>query len=115
MAQTTDGRGDDDRGKLRPQIPAPVDEQQIIDAQHKVDRLMTMIAETYETTLVRNVRLEDLDMRSTDLFRDAEKMKNMAHKMHDKFFWQDSKSKAWCAVRAVIVHNEDRSFIVPPS
>lgn len=112
MAQTNNGSGDDDRAKLRSPIPAPVDEQQIIDAQNKVDRLMTMIAETYETSLVRNVRLEDLDMRSTDLFRDAEKMKNMAHKMHDKFFWQESKSNARYAIRPFVVSNDNRPFIV---
>lgn len=71
-------------------IPSLVDEQQIANAQEKVDRLMTVLAETYEKTLVRNLHLEDLDMRSSDLFRDAEKMKNMAHKMQDKFFWEDS-------------------------
>ena len=52
---------------------------------------MNIITDTYEKTLVRNLHLEELDMRSTDLFRDAEKMKNMAHKMQDKFFWEDSK------------------------
>ncbi|UJR30857.1 hypothetical protein I4U23_018372 [Adineta vaga] len=81
--------GGDDRGKLFKQIPTPVDEQQIANAQDKVDRLMNAITDTYEKTLVRNLRLEELDMRSTDLFRDAEKMKNMAHKMQDKFFWED--------------------------
>lgn len=90
MALTNDGSGDD-RGKLYKQIPTPVDEQQIANAQNKVDRLMNVITDTYEKTLVRNLRLEELDMRSTDLFRDAEKMKNMAHKMQDKFFWEDSK------------------------
>ncbi|CAF4950979.1 unnamed protein product, partial [Rotaria magnacalcarata] len=83
------GGGDDDRGTFHRQIPTPIDENQIAKAQDKVDRLMSMIADTYERTLVRNIRLEELDMRSTDLFRDAEKMKNMAHKMHDKFFWED--------------------------
>jgi TolA-binding protein len=68
-------------------------EQQLTNAQDKVDRLMSIITDTYENTLVRNLRLEELDMRSTDLFRDAEKMKNMAHKMQDKFFWEDSKWK----------------------
>jgi hypothetical protein len=92
MAYANDGSGDD-RGKLFKQIPTPVDEQQITNAQDKVDRLMSIITDTYENTLVRNLRLEELDMRSTDLFRDAEKMKNMAHKMQDKFFWEDSKWK----------------------
>jgi hypothetical protein len=81
------GSGDD-----RTLIPSPVDEQQIANAQEKVDRLMNIISETYERTLTRNIHLEELDMRSSDLFRDAEKMKNMAHKMQDKFFWEDSKS-----------------------
>ncbi|CAF2499050.1 unnamed protein product [Rotaria sp. Silwood2] len=88
MSYVNDGSGDD-RGKYFKQIPTPVDEQQISNAQDKVDRLMSIITDTYEKTLVRNLRLEELDMRSTDLFRDAEKMKNMAHKMHDKFFWED--------------------------
>ncbi|CAF0911122.1 unnamed protein product [Adineta steineri] len=84
------GSGDvDDRRKFSKQIPTPVDEQQIANAQNKVDRLMNVITDTYEKTLIRNLRLEELDMRSTDLFRDAEKMKNMAHKMQDKFFWED--------------------------
>lgn len=87
MALSTEGAGGDDRIL----IPSPVDEQQIAHAQEKVDRLMNIISDTYEKTLVRNLRLEDLDMRSSDLFRDAEKMKNMAHKMQDKFFWEDSK------------------------
>ena len=86
MALSTEGGGDD-----RIVIPSPVDEQQIAHAQEKVDRLINIISDTYEKTLVRNLRLEDLDMRSSDLFRDAEKMKNMAHKMQDKFFWEDSK------------------------
>jgi hypothetical protein len=90
MALTNDGSGDD-RGKFSKQIPTPIDEQQIANAQMKVDRLMNVITDTYEKTLVRNLRLEELDVRSTDLFRDAEKMKNMAHKMQDKFFWEDSK------------------------
>ncbi|CAF3152624.1 unnamed protein product [Rotaria socialis] len=81
--------GGGDQGTLHRQIPTPIDEKQIAKAQDKVDRLMSIIADTYERTLVRNIRLEELDMRSTDLFRDAEKMKNMAHKMHDKFFWED--------------------------
>ena len=85
---TNGGGGGDDRIL----IPSPVDEQQIANAQEKVDRLMNIISETYERTLTRNVHLEELDMRSSDLFRDAEKMKNMAHKMQDKFFWEDSKS-----------------------
>ncbi|CAF4456298.1 unnamed protein product, partial [Adineta steineri] len=83
------GDVDDHRGKFSKQIPTPVDEQQIANAQNKVDRLMNVITDTYEKTLIRNLRLEELDMRSTDLFRDAEKMKNMAHKMQDKFFWED--------------------------
>jgi hypothetical protein len=86
MALVNDGSGDD-----RGEIPTLVDEQQIANAQEKVDRLMNIITDTYEKTLVRNLRLEELDMRSTDLFRDAEKMKNMAHKMQDKYFWEDSK------------------------
>lgn len=90
MSQINDGSGDD-RQKLWRTIPKPVNEQQIANAQMKVDQLMNLISDTYEKTLIRNLRLEDLDMRSTDLFRDAEKMKNMAHKMHDKFFWEDSK------------------------
>jgi hypothetical protein len=90
MALVNDGSGDE-RGIFSKQIPTPVDEQQIANAQDKVDRLMNIITDTYEKTLVRNLRLEELDMRSTDLFRDAEKMKNMAHKMQDKFFWEDSK------------------------
>ncbi|CAF0939425.1 unnamed protein product [Rotaria sp. Silwood1] len=88
MSYANNGSGDD-RVKYFKQIPTPVDEQQIANAQDKVDRLMNIITDTYEKTLVRNLRLEELDMRSTDLFRDAEKMKNMAHKMHDKFFWED--------------------------
>jgi len=80
-------------GDYHMQIPSLVDEQQIANAQEKVDRLMTILAETYEKTLVRNLHLEDLDVRSSDLFRDAEKMKNMAHKMQDKFFWEDSKHR----------------------
>ena len=91
MAFANDSGGGDDRGKFSKQIPTPIDEQQIANAQVKVDRLMNIITDTYEKTLVRNLRLEELDMRSTDLFRDAEKMKNMAHKMQDKFFWEDSK------------------------
>jgi len=90
MALMNDGSGDD-REKFSKQIPTPIDEQQIANAQMKVDRLMNVITDTYEKTLVRNLRLEELDVRSTDLFRDAEKMKNMAHKMQDKFFWEDSK------------------------
>jgi hypothetical protein len=90
MAFVNDGSGDE-RNLFSKQIPTPVDEQQIANAQDKVDRLMNIITDTYEKTLVRNLRLEELDMRSTDLFRDAEKMKNMAHKMQDKFFWEDSK------------------------
>lgn len=89
MALTIDGSGDDQE-KYFKQIPKPVDEQQIANAQEKVDRLINIITDTYEKTLIRNVHLEELDMRSTDLFRDAEKMKNMAHKIHDKFFWEDS-------------------------
>ena len=89
MAFANDGIGDE-HGKYFKQIPTPVDEQQIANAHDKVDRLMSIITDTYEKALVRNVRLEELDMRSTDLFRDAEKMKNMAHKMHDKFFWENS-------------------------
>ncbi|CAF0851060.1 unnamed protein product [Adineta ricciae] len=88
MSYVNDGGGDD-RSKLFQQLPTPVDEQQIASAQNKVNRLMNAITDTYERTLVRNLRLEELDMRSTDLFRDAEKMKNMAHKMQDKFFWED--------------------------
>lgn len=91
MIRSYDGRGDN-REKNYQQIPAPVDEKQIANAQDKVDRLMNMITDTYEKTLFRNIRLEELDMRSTNLFHDAEKMKNMAHKIHDKFFWEDSKS-----------------------
>jgi hypothetical protein len=87
MALINDRSGGDDRT----QIPSPVDEQQIAHAQEKVDRLMNIISETYEKTLTRNLHLEELDIRSSDLFRDAEKMKNMAHKMQDKFFWEDSK------------------------
>ena len=90
MSYVNDGGGDD-RNKLFQQLPTPVNEQQIANAQNKVNRLMNAITDTYEKTLVRNLRLEELDMRSTDLFRDAEKMKNMAHKMQDKFFWEDSK------------------------
>ena len=89
MAHINDGSGDE-QSRLWKQLPSPVDEQQIANAQAKVDRMMTLISDTYEKTLVRNLRLEELDMRSTDLFRDAEKMKNMAHKMQDKFFWEDS-------------------------
>jgi hypothetical protein len=88
MALINDGSSGDNRTL----IPSPVDEQQIANAQEKVDRLMNIISETYEKTLTRNLHLEELDMRSSDLFRDAEKMKNMAHKMQDKFFWEDSKS-----------------------
>lgn len=88
MALSTEGGGG---GDDRIFIPSPVDEQQIAHAQEKVDRLINVISDTYEKTLMRNLRLEDLDMRSSDLFRDAEKMKNMAHKMQDKFFWEDSK------------------------
>lgn len=91
MALPNEGAGDE-RGPLWTHIPTPVDEQQIANAQTKVDRLMHVISDAYEKTLVRNLRLEELDMRSTDLFRDAEKMKNMTTKMHDKFFWEDSKS-----------------------
>jgi hypothetical protein len=86
MSFMNDGSSGDNK-----EIPTLVDEQQIANAQDKVDKLMNIITDTYEKTLVRNVHLEELDMRSTDLFRDAEKMKNMAHKMQDKFFWEDSK------------------------
>jgi hypothetical protein len=94
MAVANEGGGDE-RGQFWQQIPTPVDEQQIANAQNKVDRLMHVISDAYEKTLVRNLRLEELDMRSTDLFRDAEKMKNMAHKMQDKFFWEDSESASF--------------------
>lgn len=90
MSLTNESGGGGGGGDDRIFVPSPVDEQQIANAQEKVDRLMNMISETYEKTLVRNLHLEDLDMRSSDLFRDAEKMKNMAHKMQDKFFWEDS-------------------------
>lgn len=90
--QLNDGSGDE-REKIWRTIPSPVNEQRIANAQMKVDRLMNLVNDTYEKTLMRNLHLEDLDSRSNDLFRDAEKMKNMAHKMHEKFFWQDSKSK----------------------
>jgi hypothetical protein len=91
MIVVNDGSSGDDREMFPKEIPTLVDEQQIANAQDKVDRLMNIITDTYEKTLIRNLRLEELDMRSTDLFRDAEKMKNMAHKMQDKFFWEDSK------------------------
>lgn len=91
MSLTNESGGGGAGGDDRLFIPTPVDEQQIANAQEKVDRLINIISETYEKTLVRNLHLEDLDMRSSDLFRDAEKMKNMAHKMQDKFFWEDSK------------------------
>lgn len=94
MAHINDGSGDD-QSRLWKEIPSPVDEQQIANAQAKVDRMMTLISDAYEKTLVRNLRLEELDVRSTDLFRDAEKMKNMAHKMQDKFFWEDSELIRW--------------------
>ena len=89
MSQINDGSGDE-RQKLWRTVPSPVNEQRIANAQMKVDHLMNLINETYEKTLIRNLHLEDLDVRSSDLFRDAEKMKNMAHKMQDKFFWEDS-------------------------
>ena len=90
MSPMNDGGGGDERPKLWRTIPPPVNEQQIANAQMKVDHLVHLINETYEKTLLRNLHLENLDMRSSDLFRDAEKMKNMAHKMQDKFFWEDS-------------------------
>lgn len=90
MSPGNDGGGGDDRQKLWRTVPPPVNEQQIANAQMKVDHLINLINDTYEQTLVRNLHLENLDMRSSDLFRDAEKMKNMAHKMQDKFFWEDS-------------------------
>lgn len=92
MSLINDGSSGDDRDLFSKNIPTLVDEQQIANAQEKVDKLMNIISDTYEKTLVRNLHLEQLDIRSTDLFRDAEKMKNMAHKMQDKFFWDDSKS-----------------------
>jgi hypothetical protein len=91
MTHVVDNSSGDARRQYLKDIPSPVNEQQIVNAQTKVDRLMNLISDTYEKTLVRNLRLEELDVRSTDLFRDAEKMKNMAQKMHDKFFWEDSK------------------------
>jgi hypothetical protein len=101
MTFINDGSGDD-REIFSKEIPTLINEQQIANAQDKVDKLMNIITDTYEKTLVRNLRLEELDMRSTDLFRDAEKMKNMAHKMQDKFFWEDSK---------LIIHLRKKSSI----
>jgi len=101
MTFINDGSSGDNREIVSKEIPTLIDEQQIANAQDKVDKLMNIITDTYEKTLVRNVRLEELDMRSTDLFHDAEKMKNMAHKMQDKFFWEDSK---------LTIHLEKKSF-----